>query len=147
MDVAISAGKFKGKKLRIPESIIDFRPTKLMVREAICSSIMMDIVDSNTLELCGGSGVFSLELLSRGANHATIVELDPKRSTLITKFSEELSVVSDTKVINGDVKGTLDKIDGSFHIIFFDPPYYTDELADCIPKALGLLSPGSILIF
>jgi 16S rRNA (guanine966-N2)-methyltransferase len=147
MDVAISAGKFRGKKLRVPETATDFRPTKLMVREAICSSIMMDIVDADVLELCGGSGVFSLELLSRGAERATVVELDRSRAQLIGRFRDELSLDTQMKIINESVVTAIQKLAGEYHVIFFDPPYYTDDLASLIPEVLSLLASGGVLIF
>lgn len=147
MDVSISAGRFKGKKLRFPDNQSDFRPTKLMVREAICSSIMVDIVDSNVLELCGGSGVFTLELMSRGASKATVVELDSGRARIISRFSNELGISNEVTVVQGDVADSIGRLGEGYHIIFFDPPYYTDNLADMIPKALDLLASGGILIF
>lgn len=147
MDVSISAGRFKGKKLKFSDSQSDFRPTKLMVREAICSSVMVDIVDSDVLELCGGSGVFSLELMSRGANSATVVELDKDRSRMISRFAGELGISDEISVRQGDVAEVLPTLKCRYHIIFFDPPYYTDNLADLIPEALGLLAFGGILIF
>lgn len=147
MDVSISAGRFKGKKLKFSDDQSDFRPTKLMVREAICSSIMIDIVDSNILELCGGSGVFTLELMSRGAVKATVVELDLNRARMISRFSKELGIEGDITVRNEDVADSLGSLSKGYHIIFFDPPYYTDNLAGLIPQVLNLLAPGGVMIF
>lgn len=147
MDVSISAGRFKGKKLKFSDSQSDFRPTKLMVREAICSSIMVDIVDSNVLELCGGSGVFTLELMSRGAKKATVVELDRERARMISRFSNELGIAEDVAVRQADVAEAIGALESGYHVIFFDPPYYTDNLAALIPEALNLLASGGILIF
>ncbi len=147
MDVSISAGRFKGKKLRIKESLTDFRPTKLMVREAVCSSIIMDIKDAAVLELCGGSGVLSIELLSRGAAEATVVELSHKRAEMIEQFGHDLALNGQLEVIEGDITSVLPNQNRKYHIIFFDPPYYTDHLADLLPDVLNLLAPYGVLIF
>ncbi len=147
MDVSISAGQFRGKKLRIPNNSEDFRPTKSKVKEAVCSSLMMDTVGASVLELCGGSGAVSLELMSRGATSATIVELSSKRAKLIEKFCSELSLSSSVSVINGDVLTVLPTLTEQYDIIFFDPPYYTDDIASSIPAALQLLKPYGVLVF
>ncbi len=147
MDVSISAGQFRGKKLRIPENSEDFRPTKSKVKEAVCSSVMMDTVGASVLELCGGSGVVSLELLSRGATSATVVELSSSRAKLMDRFCSELSLTSNFTIINGDVKMVIPTLTSGFDIIFFDPPYYTNDITDLIPEALSLLAPYGVLIF
>ncbi len=147
MDVSISAGQFRGKKLRIPENSEDFRPTKSKVKEAVCSSLMMDTVGASVLELCGGSGAVSLELMSRGATSATVVELSSKRAKLIEKFSSELSLESKLTVINDDVISVIPTLSEQYDIIFFDPPYYTDDIASTIPTALQLLKPYGVLVF
>lgn len=148
MDVSICAGKFKGKKLRFPDAFSDFRPTKLMVREAVCSSIQMDIVNAQVLELCGGSGVFALELLSRGAEQATVVELNSKRAEAIKTVAADLGVDPSVDVKAADIKDVVPKLkDATFDIIFFDPPYYTDDLAMLIPEVLDLVAPGGVCIF
>ena len=147
MDVQITAGKFKGKKLRIPEFATDFRPTKQMVREALCSALQMETVGANVLELCAGSGVFSLEMLSRGANHATIVESSFERVALIRQAVEELQLSSNTTIIACDVEKAIASFSSKFDIIFFDPPYKDDRLTALIPNVSDLLSPFGTLVF
>jgi len=147
MDVSISAGRFRGKKLRIPKNSEDFRPTKAKVKEAVCSSLMMDTTDASVLELCGGSGVVSLELISRGATSATIVELSLKRTKLIENVCADLSLSDSITVINADVTSVIPTLSEQFDIIFFDPPYYTDDIANLIPAALEHLKPYGVLVF
>lgn len=148
MDVKIAGGKFRGRKIVIPASFQDFRPTKSMVREAICSSIQQDIHGASVLELCAGSGVFSLELLSRGAEAVTAVELSAQRAAFIEKCALEVGVSNRVSVFAQGVQQYLGAEPEGFHdIIFFDPPYYEDALADCILPALQLLSDYGVLIF
>lgn len=147
MDVQISAGKFKGKKLRIPDDSTDFRPTKQKVREALCSSLQMEIPGAKVLELCAGSGVLSLELISRGASHATICELSQPRIQLIKKHAEQLNCLNQTTLISGDITESIKRISDQFDIIFFDPPYYQNELTDLIAEVAEFCKPGGVLIF
>lgn len=149
MDVKIAGGKFRGKKLQIPDSFQDFRPTKSMVREAVCSSIQQDIAGSKILELCAGSGVFSLELLSRGAEFATAVELSADRASYIVKTAQQIGLSDDIRVVQSSVEAYLESLsqDESYDIIFFDPPYYTDELTQYIPRTLERLTDYGVLIF
>lgn len=147
MDVQITAGKFKGKKLRIPEFATDFRPTKQMVREAICSALQMDTVGADILELCAGSGVFSFEMLSRGANHATMVEVSAERVALIRQIVQELSLTTNTTILTSEVEQAIVGLSSKFDIVFFDPPYKQDGLTSLIPKICTLLSPFGVLVF
>ncbi len=147
MDVQISAGKFKGKKLRIPDTATDFRPTKQIVREAVCSSLQMSTVGAKVLELCAGSGVFSFEMLSRGAEHATMVELSSDRIALIRKTVHELNVSADVTVLSGDLTEIIKSISSTYDIIFFDPPYKQNNLTSLIPQACSLLASHGVLVF
>jgi len=147
MDVQISAGRFKGKKIRVPDTAADFRPTKQMVREAICSSLQMETVDAQVLEICAGSGVFSFEMISRGARSATMVEFSDDRIKMIRSIVEVLQIGSQVTVVSGDAKDVLQRLSESFDIIFFDPPYNENELTELIPLAYSLLNPYGILLF
>lgn len=149
MDVKIAGGRFRGRKLVIPESFQDFRPTKSMVREAVCSSIQQDIAGARALELCAGSGVFSLELISRGAKLVTAVERSSDRAAFVQKTALAMGLEKELQVVEGAVDtflGTLSASD-QFDIIFFDPPYYDDSLTDQVQRVLPHLSPYGVLVF
>lgn len=149
MDIKIAGGTFRGKKLVIPETFQDFRPTKSMVREAVCSSIQADISGANALELCAGSGVFSFELISRGATKVTAVELSEQRAAFISTTASQMGVEKKLSVINESVIAYLKRLSKTetHDIIFFDPPYYIDALTDVVPVALQHLSDYGVLIF
>jgi len=147
MDIQISAGRFRGKKLRVPEAASDFRPTKQVVREAVCSSLQMDIAGANVLELCAGSGVFSFELLSRGAEHATLIESSLERCGFIRKVTQELMLEQSVVLYPGDVLSALKSISGKYDIIFFDPPYYEDHLTMLISQVVELLTENGVLVY
>ena len=73
----IIGGIAKGKKIDSPD--VYLRPMMAKVREAVFSSLnYVGLFQSNTtkvLDMFAGSGSVGLEALSRGAAHATFVDL------------------------------------------------------------------------
>lgn len=118
----IIAGVAGGRRLSVPSQ--GTRPTSDRVREALFSSLEHDpgLSGAAVLDLCAGSGALGLEALSRGAAHATFVELD-KRAVAVLK--KNVAVVG----LGGDVRygpaGTvLESAPPRAHdLVFVDPPY------------------------
>ncbi|MGM0443169.1 MAG: RsmD family RNA methyltransferase [Fibrobacterota bacterium] len=148
MEIRIGGGRLRGRKIRVPEHIEDFRPTKSRLKDALCSSLMAQIRAATVLDICGGSGAIAFELLSRGAAAADVVENSPKRSDFIQRTGEILGFGSRLRVFCADASGLLQLCRGRcYDIIFFDPPYYHDELTALVPSLLSLLSPGGVLVY
>ncbi len=72
----IVAGEFGGRRLVVPRDG-RVRPTADRVREAWMSIVAPELPGARVLDLFAGSGALGLEALSRGASHATFVELAP----------------------------------------------------------------------
>ena len=70
----IVAGEFGGRRLVVPRDG-RVRPTADRVREAWMSIVAPELPGARVLDLFAGSGALGLEALSRGASHATFVEL------------------------------------------------------------------------
>ncbi|MGM0460953.1 MAG: RsmD family RNA methyltransferase [Fibrobacterota bacterium] len=148
MDVRISGGKYRGRKIYIPNHSTDFRPTKSMVKEAVCSSLHPYIAKARVCELCGGSGAVSFDLLSRGAESARVIEQDPRRSQLIAETAQALGLQNSVSVECRDVKDFLAGItDREYDIVFFDPPYYDENLSQLLPEILSVFSPASVIVY
>jgi len=73
----ISAGKYKGKKLKLP-SLQSTRSTKSILKESYFDTVQFNIIDEVFVEVFGGSGSMGLEALSRGAKHSYFIEQDTK---------------------------------------------------------------------
>ncbi len=69
----IIGGNWRGRKITFPEHD-GIRPTGDRVRETLFNWLMHDIRGADCLDLFAGSGVLSIEALSRGANHVTLIE-------------------------------------------------------------------------
>jgi 16S rRNA (guanine(966)-N(2))-methyltransferase RsmD len=121
---AISSGKYKGKKLLLPP-LSSTRSTKSILKGSYFDTIQFDIVDSNFLELFGGSGSMGLEALSRGAKRAYFVEIDTL-SYKILKDNCDLVDSKATTIYYGDSFKLYSSIIGQFRsdsYIYIDPPF------------------------
>ena len=103
------------------------RPTAERVREAWLSILAHDIIDATVVDLCAGSGALGLEALSRGASHATFVELNGPSLEAIRKNVEALDAADCTTVRRGDALRYVEGLPaGAFGVALADPPFSTD---------------------
>ena len=70
----IISGKYKSRIITIPNKS-NLKPTKAFIRESLFNIVNLKICDTS-LDLFSGSGILSLEALSRGIKKATLVEQD-----------------------------------------------------------------------
>lgn len=145
----IIAGKHKGLNL----NTFDFdgtRPTTDKVREAIFSKIQFDIMDSNCLDLFGGTGAITIELLSREAKSVVVCDNNIKSINLIK--NNALKAKESPIIIKGDFKTTLAKLkleNEKFDIIFLDPPFKSNfgQSSINLIEEYDLLKEDGILIY
>ncbi len=71
-------------------------------REAVFSLLGGMLEGYIAADLFGGSGILGLECLSRGAEHAIIIEMLPKASREIRENAGKLGVADQTSVITAD---------------------------------------------
>ncbi len=124
----IIGGNWRGRKITFPEHD-GIRPTGDRVRETLFNWLMHDIRGSDCLDLFAGSGVLSIEALSRGANHVTLIENNDSASAGI---SQNLSLLdADPNTFNNirtDAIDWLGRCDTGFDLVFIDPPFASDLL-------------------
>ncbi len=122
----VTGGKAKGRLLKVPADS-KIRPTSEKVREALFNIIgPAGVTGSRFIDLFAGCGAVGIEALSRGAEHATFIESNPKHARIIRENIERCGLQQSTKVVFGDILLMLDRIkhrDSSYDIIFADPPY------------------------
>ena len=120
----ITAGKFKGQKIAVPDESIT-RPTLSKVRMSIFNTLqsLIDFEGSTFLDMYGGSGVMSLEAVSRGFESALAIEKNPKAAGIIKnnfkKYGDLLELVM------GDSIKVAPKLEKKFDVIYIDPPYFS----------------------
>ena len=104
---------------------MDTRPTTDRIKETLFNMIAPYLYDSIFLDLFAGSGGIGIEALSRGAEHATFVEKNPKACACIRENLAFTTLADHGKLLNMDVLQALRSMEGqaAFDCIFMDPPY------------------------
>lgn len=152
----IISGVNKGKKLYLPDKKFT-RPLKDLVKESIFNIIshsnkfLIEIKNSNVLDLFAGSGSFGLECMSRGSKNVYFFEKQSLVLEILKKNIKSLSGEKKTKIFQIDVieflfsKKRLDKI---FDIIFLDPPFKEVKINQIIEHIVNdkMLSENGIII-
>jgi 16S rRNA (guanine966-N2)-methyltransferase len=122
--VRVVAGSAKGVRLaRVPPGV---RPVSDMAREGLFSSLGRDVVGARVLDLFAGTGAMAIEALSRGADHAVLVERDRRAVRVIEDNLQRTGLAERADLIEADVVGMLtghDRSAGPFALVLADPPY------------------------
>ncbi len=137
----ITGGRFKGRRLSPIKGLI-IRPTPDHVREAIFSIIGQDLTDYAVLDLFAGTGVLSLEAISRGASLSVLVDRSPRSLEVIRKNISLCGVRDQVRLLRSDLPnglGSAAKLNIAFDLAFADPPYDQGLVA---PTLAGLDSAG-----
>jgi 16S rRNA (guanine966-N2)-methyltransferase len=123
----IIAGALRGRSIQPPPDR-RVRPTADRVREAWFSIISPTIEGATVLDLFAGSGALGLEALSRGARHATFVELGAGSLAALRHNIAEFGLEDRTTVRRGDALRYVTKLAaGAFDLAFADPPYRSGQ--------------------
>ncbi|MDQ6961418.1 MAG: 16S rRNA (guanine(966)-N(2))-methyltransferase RsmD [Mariprofundaceae bacterium] len=120
MSVYITGGSLHRRAVSIPD-LQGLRPTSAKVRQALFN-ILGQIQHKTVLDLFSGSGLMSLEALSRGAI-VTSVECEKRACHEQQKLKEKWQL-EQWRIVHGQVESQLHKLKGqSFDMVFADPPY------------------------
>jgi 16S rRNA (guanine966-N2)-methyltransferase len=147
MKLQIIGGKFKRTQISIPDNISNFRPAKSVVREAIFNVLQTKIAQSEVLELCAGSCVFSMEAISRGAKNALAVEQNLILCDCVQRQAQKFSWSKNLEIFCENAINFVENCDKKFDVIYFDPPYYENELSSLAKKLPFLCKNGGIIVF
>jgi len=99
------------------------RPTPARVKEALFSILADRLDNANVLDLFAGTGALGFEALSRGAAHATFVELHAPTAQAIRTTAGELGVERRSSVICAPAEKAATRLAGHFDFVYADPPY------------------------
>ncbi len=88
--IRITAGFLKGRKIDLPPGPI--RPTSSRAREAVFNILSNEIIDARFLDLFAGSGIMSLEAVSRGASDALAVDISGKSIAALNAVAKSLEL-------------------------------------------------------
>ena len=143
----IIGGKLKGRSINPPASY-QARPTTDFAKEGLFNTLEneYDFEEISVLDLFSGTGSISFEFASRGCGDIVAVEMNPANAGFIKKSAAALGVKM--SVVHHNVFDFLPLCTKSFDIVFADPPYAIDGLAELPDKVLGSAAvvPGSLFI-
>lgn len=131
----IVSGQYGGRRFEAPKNL-QARPTTDIAKEGLFNILQnrIDLEGIKALDLFGGTGSISFELLSRGASQVTCVEMGRVQQQFIQKVAGELKIEHELNLVRGDVfkylksQIALTNDGGLFDLIFADPPYALPEL-------------------
>lgn len=143
--VRVTAGSLKGRRIDLPSSPV--RPTSSRAREAVFNILATEIGGSRFLDLFAGSGIMSLEAISRGAIEALAVEISGRSVAALEDLARRLSIP--LRARRGDALRFLTSAGSEppFDVVYADPPYDFGSYPNLL-RALdqtSLVSPGSIV--
>ena len=143
----VISGLCKGRKL-VKLQGRQIRPTSDRTREAIFNILGQKVKKAKVLDLFAGTGALGIEALSRGACHATFIDLS---CDIIHQNIELCHFEKKARVINYDiVKKCLSEIlnEHRFDLVFIDPPYGRGYIEVALQKKsfTDLLNKDCIII-
>jgi 16S rRNA (guanine966-N2)-methyltransferase len=147
----IIAGTYRSRRLEtLPGPTT--RPTLDRNRENMFNLLGGFFEGGRSLDCFGGSGALSLEALSRGIDHAVIIEKDQRAFRIIEANITSLGVKAQTTLLLADYKSVLStftkrKTKQTFDLVLLDPPFQLQVIEDIIAELerLDLLNPGALI--
>ena len=137
----VIAGELKGQRLVAPRGW-RVRPTSDRVREAIFSALGERVVGARVLDLYCGTGALAIEALSRGAEHAVLVDRDTRPAL---GNVQRLGLADRAELVRVDIGRWLEQVSatdaaGKFDLVFVDAPYkLADPVSDVLNQHLPLV--------
>ncbi len=122
----VVAGTARGRPLKSPDSI-KTRPIIDRVKTALFDTLGGRVVGASVLDLFGGVGSVGIEALSRGARHATFVELDGGIADILRENLRTTDTADRAEVVRGDAfrfLATAVTRGDIFDLIYIAPPQY-----------------------
>jgi len=138
--VRIIGGSWRGRRVSFPD-LPGLRPTPDRVRETLYNWLQHSIVGTRCLDLFAGSGALGLEALSRGAAGVVFVEQAQAAARGLVAELARLGGTPKARVVEMGASRFLRTAaasagllpGGPFDIVFVDPPFGQEALADYIP--------------
>ncbi len=142
----IIAGKHRGRILSAIRSD-GIRPTPDRVKESLFQILSDRLAGARVLDLFAGSGALGIECISRGAGE--VLFNDGSRESLAV-LEKNLRLTGErARATCLDFRACLKGAEGTFDLIFCDPPYREEYLAEIlsIVKERGLLRENGLVIY
>jgi 16S rRNA (guanine966-N2)-methyltransferase len=130
--VRIIGGGWRGRRVSFPD-VPGLRPTPDRVRETLFNWLQHSIAAARCLDLFAGSGALGLEALSRGAKEVVFVEQSVPAARTLQAELGRLGGTAKARVMEMGAARFLRTPGEPFDVIFLDPPFGRNALAEYIP--------------
>jgi 16S rRNA (guanine(966)-N(2))-methyltransferase RsmD len=147
--VRIIGGTWKRTPLPVLDAL-GLRPTPDRVRETVFNWInhqLCGVEGSDCLDLFAGSGALGFEAASRGARSVVMVDSHPQVVGQLNENKEKLKA-DNINVLRADAMACARDMAARgqrFDVVFLDPPYQQDLLAQSLPLCRNLVKEGGLV--
>lgn len=142
----VIAGKFRNRNLKTSNN---FRPTTDRVRETLFNILQSEIENSVFVDAFAGSGAVGIEALSRGASMVYFIESNRKVLPVLESNLTQLGEEPNWRIYSvSALKGleVLAQNGAAPHLIFFDPPYDSDQYTELVDTSARLFPDATIIV-
>src|SRR5262249_3846421 len=137
----------KGRPLKGPrEAKGHIRPTSDKVREALFDLLGDRVDGARVLDLYAGTGALAIEALSRGAEHADLVDGDREAQALIRDNLARTQLADKAQLMPQRVEQAMPRLTGPYHLVLADPPYADGTIVSLLPELGRALEEDGILV-
>jgi len=146
----VISGTLKGRRIETPPGR-DTRPVLTRVRKAVFDALQFEIPGARVLDLFAGSGSYAIEALSRGAEGATMVELEPRAYRILAGNIAALGVGERAECLLGDVLEEIPKLccaGKRYDLVFAAPPQGRGLVVSAFRRMRDhpVLAPGGLVV-
>jgi 16S rRNA (guanine966-N2)-methyltransferase len=143
--VRIIGGDWRSRRISFPDHE-GLRPSADRVRETLFNWLGQELHGQTCLDLFAGSGALGFEALSRGAVSVVMVEKSRRVCEALRRNAELLGA----KNLQLHCADALEFATAAaaqdtqrFDVVFLDPPFGSNLVAQALPRIAPLLKPGA----
>lgn len=146
----IISGKYGGRPLKAVEGQ-NTRPTTDKVKEAMFQMIGPYFDGGIALDLYAGSGALGIEAVSRGLDHAFLIDQSPEAIKVINENVKMTKDLDNFTIIQSSAEKALNSLDiknTEIGLLILDPPYKNEAIEEDVKtlNKMGLFTKRAIIL-
>lgn len=148
MSARVIAGSAKGRKLKLVPGD-STRPIMDRVKEALFSILHRHVLDATVLDLFAGTGAVGIEALSRGADHATFIDMERQAIDTITDNLRSTGLIARATIRKANTFDVLKQTPAPTDLIYIAPPQYLGlwiKTLEALDQAPDWLAEDGIIV-
>ncbi|MBA2653583.1 MAG: 16S rRNA (guanine(966)-N(2))-methyltransferase RsmD [Gammaproteobacteria bacterium] len=144
-EIRIIGGTCRGRKIKFPE-LEGLRPTPNRIRETLFNWLAPSIQGANCLDLFAGSGALGFEALSRGAQHALMLDASADICHALMENKNKLGLAS-AEIVQANFPYPPSILaTRPYDIVFLDPPFHCGYVQQALEwLKVNCLPPGALI--